>query len=298
MREELENLRIEIIATDYAYMPDRDGRTYRFDVSDDIGNLHHKWNLVSEEISFTKNAPTPIATAPVETRQAVNKQADRAASWGVWADRGLVPHLLGRFFSLAPQVDTAGGNWRRHYFTVAAKHRYHLNETPWRVVEIRDDGTGEVVNRGTHKRLIRFETGDMTMRLPRGYEEGNSFDLSVVTSVIPYIYGYYRTLGEEELTRLQQSSHDGKRLTPMEQAQDILTRGSRRGAWIIVDPGTEHEALAAVGKLQPMDSNYENWSAAWRDWLDNSRASRDISLLVTHKTGMVKARSTRDSREP
>lgn len=307
LAEELGKLRVEIIATDYAYMPERQGLIYRFDVSGQLGDLHHKWNVIAEERGSTPagddiaRAADP-ATTVAEEQERLHIQrlisnsataAERGVTLRTLADSGRAAELLGLFFTLAPEVDVPSGAWRKQHPASAAKHRYRLTDQRWRVVELHEGAPPRIVSPGSAKRLIRFEKGDMTRRLPTGFEQGDAFDLSVVTGVLPYIYGYYRQQDEENLMANRKKDVTGTRLTPMEKAQNNLAHGARGGAWILVDPPTEHAALAARGRLHALDSNYENWSDAWIHWVRSTLAARDIELRLTYPSGVEPATPSR-----
>ncbi len=302
LAEELSELTIEVIATDYAYMPDRRGNTYRFDASGGLGDILHKWNLIAQESSppspRSENVgPDPDRTGhhwidPAVERSRIlgelrgaNAPHERGRILRSLADDGWTGELLGRFIGFAPEVDVPAGNWLLDHPGAAAKHRYRLVDKRWRIVELREDGSPEVVRPGTGRRLIRFEKGDMTQDLPHGFEDGDAFDMSVVTNVLAYIYVYYMQQGGRSL-----KAHSGEevleaRLTPMEEAQDKLVKGSRAGAWIVMDRFTERDALTARRQDQPLDPNYGGWTDSWIRWV-RSLTQKQIELHLTHENGV------------
>jgi hypothetical protein len=300
--QELQNLRIEIIATDYAYMPDRQGLTYRFDVSGHIGDLHHKWNLIAAEnparpqtkgaailnhgvISHASSTGSQPLAAPGDMLATPSMQRERGLLLRSWADDGRVGELMGRLLALAPEVDVPSGQWLRNKVQTVAKHRYRFINQHWRIVELHG-AHAQVVTSGTPDRLMRFEKGDMTSSLPRGFEDGDAFDLIVVTSVLPYIYGYYRQQGDASLGQNRSRDHTGTRLTPMEAAQSLLQKGARTGGWIIVDQATEEAAMEAGERSHMLDANYENWTDAWMRWVGKTLPKRDIELYLTREFGI------------
>ena len=301
LAEELRELRIEVIATDYAYMPDRRGNTYRFDVSGSIGDILHKWNLIAEESSppSPRNGragrpwgdPADERSRILDQLQSATAPDERGRVLRSLADDGWTGELLGRFIELAPAVDVPSGDWLQDHPGGAAKHRYRLVDKRWRVVELREGGPPEVVRPGTGRRLIRFEKGDMTQDLPSGFEDGDAFDMSVVTNVLSYIYGYYVQQGGRSLKAYRGEEVPGTRLTPMEEAQNKLVKGSRAGAWILMDVYTERDALAARIEEQSLDPNYKNWTDSWTQWV-RSLPQKQIELHLTREDGVEHCRSS------
>ncbi len=273
---ELSSLRLEIIATDYAYMPSRDGPIYRFDAA---GSQHHKWNLILEESALANDDAGLVNRLTDQHEQvlAAATAAERQVLFRQLADQGLAGALLGRFLTLAPEIEVPLSLWVQPDPRGFVKHAYRLIDRRWKVVELHEGKANELFNRDARDRLIRFEQGDMTETLPSGFE-GGAFDLVVVTNVLPYIYNYYRQQGEK-----RRPASEGK--TPMERAQDNVLLAARSGAWVLMDEYTEQQALDTSRRdLASKNRDFEPWTRSWATWV-RSLKKKQVELYLTLESG-------------
>lgn len=219
----LNNLRIEIVATDLGLRLNREGRVFRlagFEPGQSAGPprqgsdeapVHQVSNLTISELG-------PLAAQ--KAREDVAKLEDEipdlrripAAKVDELADAGKIGILMERLFrpGLAVRYDSG------------PRFEYHLHSTRWRI----DDAEG-LLNDGADWSMT-FSLADVTKAEPP-----KNVDLVVVTNVLPWLKLYAQALDEQVVEQ------------PFRRALERIRQSLRPGGWILVDPRTEMSLDAA-----------------------------------------------------
>jgi hypothetical protein len=213
----LNNLRIEIVATDLGLQLNREGRVFRLagfepgrhagppGQGPDEAPLHQVSNLTISELG-------PMVAE--KAREDVAKLEDEipdlrripAAKVDELADAGKTGILMERLFRPGLAV--------RYYS--GPRFEYRLHSTRWRI-----DDAGGLLNDGADWSMT-FSLADVTKAEPP-----KQVDLVVVTNVLPWLKLYAQALHEQVVEQ------------PFRRALDRIRQSLRPGGWILVDPRTE-----------------------------------------------------------
>lgn len=240
LADALDQLRVEIVATDLTYALPRHDNTVRFDVDYEKVRDVFKSTVVLEELG---PAETRAAGAEIRRLEAA-LPADGHASLEqleALADAGKVPQLLGRVLRAAPAINLRG-DWFLYdkpsgYGRLFPHVQYEIAADNWTIT----DEQGRLPHsNGRH--TMRFELGDMTKTAPAG-----QFQLIVVTNVLPHIKLYDAELGQEH------GEH------PMDDALAFLKNALAPGSAMVIDVPTE-EHMEADWLQSVRDAGAQVWS--------------------------------------
>jgi hypothetical protein len=210
-RRRLDNLRIEIVATDLGLRLKRDGRVFHLagfepDEASVSAPSHEVANLTISELG---PATAQKARAEVERLEGQVSDLRRvpAEKLDELADAGKIGIVFERFFR--PGIGV-------RYSRSSPRFEYLLHNDRWRI-----EDTEGVLNEGATWSMV-FSLADVTKAKPP-----EDIDLVLVTNVLPWLKLYAHAF-DEEVGEL-----------PVQRAWTRIQRSLRHQGWILIDPRSE-----------------------------------------------------------
>jgi hypothetical protein len=217
-RRRLEDLRVEIVATDLGLRLDRDSRVFHLagfepeaqagppDEASVSAPTHDVANLTISELG-----PAAAREARAEVERVEGQVPDLrripAEKLDELANAGKVGILFERFFRPGTGV---------RYSQNSPRFEYLLHNDRWRI-----EDTEGVLNEGATWSMT-FSLADVTQAEPP-----EAIDLVLVTNVLPWLKLYAQAF-DEEVAEL-----------PVQRAWNRIQRSLRSGGWILIDPRSE-----------------------------------------------------------
>lgn len=244
MRRFLDQLKVEIVATDHLQKPARRGRNFRF--AETEKHVQLKSPMLLAEFGRAEAGKAKREIHQLEAQLPARLAEPRREQMKQLAEAGKVGQIMGRVLDLGPRmqgVRRKTEQWSAGQAELSPSYR--LRDRRWR---IEDRVNGGVINAGARKRSIRFQLSDITKEAP-----GRNMDLVVCTNVLTYLHTY------------------GGSNEQLPQALSQISRSLKRGGALLVDGATTHQVLkgdqsAFLGRMAR--GNREVWVSTFEGSID------------------------------